>query len=222
MSRADPMPPPLLALDASGEPASAALVTRGGGTACRAAEPGGRAGRVLHGLIAALLAEADLAPSSLAGVVAVRGPGSFTGLRVALAAAQGLALAAGARAGGVESTAALAWASGRPGRVAALVDGGQGRLFVSLHRRDGDRLEVLRPVADLAPEEALELLRREAPEAALVRGRPACLPQLLELGAEPWAGALAGAAAALAGRGLALGPAEPLYLRPPAIRPRRP
>ena len=61
----------------------------------REAAEGERAGTVLHGLVRELLEESGLNPSELACVAAVRGPGSFTGLRVALAAAQGLCLATG-------------------------------------------------------------------------------------------------------------------------------
>ena len=48
-------------------------------------------------LVEAVLAEAGVAASALEIVAAARGPGSFTGLRVGLAFAQGLAAATGAR-----------------------------------------------------------------------------------------------------------------------------
>jgi tRNA threonylcarbamoyl adenosine modification protein YeaZ len=57
------------------------------------------------------------------------GPGSFTGIRVGIAAAQGLAIGWGCELSGMSSLALLAAAS--PGReVAAAVDGGHGELFV--------------------------------------------------------------------------------------------
>jgi tRNA threonylcarbamoyladenosine biosynthesis protein TsaB len=55
-----------------------------------------------------LLRGAGLERAAITGVVATRGPGSFTGIRVALATAQGLAMALGARAHGYSSLLAQA------------------------------------------------------------------------------------------------------------------
>jgi len=57
------------------------------------------------------------------------GPGSFTGIRVGIAAAQGLAIAWKCDIAGMSSLALLA-ASSAEGPVAAAVDGGHGELFV--------------------------------------------------------------------------------------------
>ena len=54
------------------------------------------------------------------------GPGSFTGLRIGIASARGLALALGVPCGGVSTLAALA--AGAPGAV-ALIDARRGELF---------------------------------------------------------------------------------------------
>ena len=59
-------------------------------------------------LVEAVLAEAGIPASALKVVAATRGPGSFTGLRVGLAFAQGLAAATGARPIGLSSLDALA------------------------------------------------------------------------------------------------------------------
>lgn len=58
------------------------------------------------------------------------GPGSFTGIRVGLAAAHGLAIGWGAKVRGMSSLALLAASCGSNGPVAAAVLGGHGELFV--------------------------------------------------------------------------------------------
>ena len=58
------------------------------------------------------------------------GPGSFTGIRVGIAAAQGLAIAWDSQLSGMSSLALLAAGAETHGEVAAAVDGGHGELFV--------------------------------------------------------------------------------------------
>ena len=80
------------------------------------------------------------------------GPGSFTGIRVGLAAAHGLAIGWDAELAGMSSLALLA-ASARTGKpVAAAMAGGHGELFVQ--QFDGDTLEPRSELANLPPSEA--------------------------------------------------------------------
>ena len=58
------------------------------------------------------------------------GPGSFTGIRVAIAAAHGIAIGWNAKLLGFSSLALLAASSGIDGEVAAVMNGGHGELFV--------------------------------------------------------------------------------------------
>jgi tRNA threonylcarbamoyladenosine biosynthesis protein TsaB len=61
------------------------------------------------------------------------GPGSFTGIRVGLAAARGLGLGWGVPVAGYPSTAAVAagaFASGVAGRLAVVLEGGHGEVFM--------------------------------------------------------------------------------------------
>jgi len=58
------------------------------------------------------------------------GPGSFTGIRVAIAAAHGLAIGWGAELLGISSLALLAAGANARGEIAAAITGGHGELFV--------------------------------------------------------------------------------------------
>lgn len=125
---ADPAPQTesktLLALETSSPVGTVALAC--GGTLVERSIPTPRqqTERLLP-LVAELLAEAGLAPADLDAIVFGRGPGSFTGIRIAAALAQGLALAADRPVVAVSSLAALAQRAAREhgaARVLACVD----------------------------------------------------------------------------------------------------
>jgi|TARA_R100000149_G_scaffold65979_2_gene42442 tRNA threonylcarbamoyladenosine biosynthesis protein TsaB len=93
-------------------------------------------------LVEAVLAEAGVAASALEVVAATRGPGSFTGLRVGLAFAQGLAAATGARPIGLSSLDALAVqahlaAPDGPSPIVAVMDARRGQVYLALWGAQG-------------------------------------------------------------------------------------
>jgi tRNA threonylcarbamoyladenosine biosynthesis protein TsaB len=100
----------LLAFDTATDAGSAALVRDGKVLGSRRS----RAVRVLADAHE-LLAGAGLEPRDLDGLVVGTGPGSFTGVRIGLAAARGLALALDLPAAGVSTLDALA--AGAPGAL---------------------------------------------------------------------------------------------------------
>jgi tRNA threonylcarbamoyladenosine biosynthesis protein TsaB len=73
-----------------------------------------------------LLAEAGFAARDLDRIVSGTGPGSFTGIRIGLAAARGLALALGIPLAGVSTLAALR--EGAPGAL-PVIDGSRKEVF---------------------------------------------------------------------------------------------
>jgi tRNA threonylcarbamoyladenosine biosynthesis protein TsaB len=120
---------PVLAFDFGSPTASAALAAAGVPLAARVEARDG-AGDLLR-LISAVLADAGVAPHELGGAVAVAGPGSFTGLRVACATALALGQAWPLAIGGVSTLTALAWsAPAEVQRVVAVVDALRGEWFV--------------------------------------------------------------------------------------------
>lgn len=98
----------VLALDCSGDACSAALL-EGGLLLARRSESlsRGHAERIAP-MLSEILAEAGRAAMALDVVAATVGPGAFTGVRIGLAAAQGIARAAGLQAIGVTVTEAIA------------------------------------------------------------------------------------------------------------------
>lgn len=97
----------LLALDTATEACSAALIL-GDEIRVREDEPGRRAAEVILAMIDALLAEGGVTLSSLDALAFGRGPGGFTGVRLAASVSQGLAFGAGLPVVPVSDLAALA------------------------------------------------------------------------------------------------------------------
>lgn len=100
----------LVALEASTRAASVAVRSQGRVIARSLAAERAHASDLVPAL-AELLDEAGLVPREVEGIVVGTGPGSFTGLRVAVSTALGLARGSGALLYGVPSHAAAAWQS---------------------------------------------------------------------------------------------------------------
>lgn len=97
------------------------------------------------------MVEAMLAGRRPDSILVDCGPGSFTGVRVGLAAARGLGIGWGIPVAGYSSMALIAAASGERGVAVALV-GGHGELFVQEH--GGDPIVPLGELRSLSPAEA--------------------------------------------------------------------
>ncbi|HWW65047.1 MAG TPA: tRNA (adenosine(37)-N6)-threonylcarbamoyltransferase complex dimerization subunit type 1 TsaB [Sphingomonadaceae bacterium] len=141
------------------------------------------------------------------------GPGSFTGVRVGLAAARALGLGWGVPVNGYSSLALIA-AAGRNARetVAVAINGGHGELFVQ--RFAGDPLAEAGPIVSLPPEEAARL----TPDA-LVLGNGAAALVAARGNGEARDAVPRAADLALLPPALAILPASPLYGRAPDARP---
>ena len=85
---------------------------------------------------------------------AARGPGSFTGLRVGLAAVEGFAFANDKLSVGVSTLAAMAWQVGEPNTpLAPMLDARRGEVYCALFERRGEELVELRHPVVLKPAE---------------------------------------------------------------------
>src|SRR5215831_17799674 len=80
--------------------------------------------------------------------VAARGPGSFTGLRVGLAAMEAFAAAHGKPGAGVSTLEALAWKCGPKKQwIAPVIDARRGEVYAAIYRREdiGTLIEIQSP-----------------------------------------------------------------------------
>jgi tRNA threonylcarbamoyladenosine biosynthesis protein TsaB len=141
------------------------------------------------------------------------GPGSFTGIRVAIAAAHGLAIGWNAELHGMSSLALLAAGANSEGEVAAAVAGGHGELFVQ--QFDAMTAKPTSELRNVVPAEAAKLAT-----AALVVGSGAkALVDARGHGEarEAWPSAADSLKLPQALRNL---PAKPVYARAPDARVR--
>lgn len=120
----------LLAIDTSTEALSIALRTEQGTSERGLETVRGQAEQILS-LIDAVLGEAGVRLSQLDGIVAGVGPGSFTGVRISVAVAQGLAYGAGLPVVPVTSLEALAFPVIETGadHVIACLDARMGEIY---------------------------------------------------------------------------------------------
>ena len=96
-----------------------------------------------------LLAGQHATVREIQAIVVVRGPGSFTGIRVGLSTAKGLAEAVGVGIVAVSRLALLAAASGLP-HVLAAVEAGRGEYYVGEYRNGENLGETLLSGAEAA------------------------------------------------------------------------
>ncbi|WP_329741118.1 tRNA (adenosine(37)-N6)-threonylcarbamoyltransferase complex dimerization subunit type 1 TsaB [Dyella sp. A6] len=133
----------LLAIETATESCSVALVH--GDMVIERSEiaPRKHAERVLP-MADALLAEAGLGRHALDGIAVGRGPGAFTGVRLAVSLAQGMALALDLPVVTVSSLAALALeAPDDDAAILAVIDARMGEIYAASYRREAGVLVPL-------------------------------------------------------------------------------
>lgn len=167
-------------------------------------------------MVDAAMREAGLAAGDLEAIAVSLGPGGFTGIRVGLAAAHGIALAAGARLVGVSSFAAVA--ARLEGQALVALDSRRADLYVQLFSPDSEPDAVLpERLGDWLAAHGVKgpvAIAGDAAEAAAaaLSGGARALP-----GTAPDASGVLAAARKILASGAAPALPRALYLRPPDV-----
>lgn len=138
----------ILALEFSSDRRSVALA-RGGVVLAEAAQQTESRATDALGLIEKVLADAKVSRAEIEVIAVGLGPGSYTGIRAALAVAQGWQLALGVKLLGVSSVAAMVWQAQAEkiyGRVNVAVDAQRGEFYLSSWEISADKREEVLPL----------------------------------------------------------------------------
>lgn len=159
--------PAVLALHTT-EPVGSVAVGWGGRIVTGEFTAQGQHAPVLLTSVLALLRDAGLGLEALQGVAVTTGPGSFTGIRVGLATAQGLAAARGWRVFACDSLMArAATRRGAPGPHAVVLDARRGQVYAALYEVAGPLPRPLLTPFAASPEAAAARLAAAAGPAGL-------------------------------------------------------
>jgi tRNA threonylcarbamoyladenosine biosynthesis protein TsaB len=215
----------VLAIDTALEACSAAVLdTSGGITASETAVMTRGHAETLMPLIARVMIRAGIEFGDLDRIAVTTGPGSFTGLRVGISAARGIALAAGKSAIGLSTLAGFAApliADDDSTQVVAAIDARHDHIYLQVFGVNGrtlvgPRTATVRDAARAAMTAPARIIGSAAKKLAAAWPKGAEPPLLVEqLGAPDidWIARLGAAAAE------AHDPPKPLYLRAPDAQP---
>ena len=155
--------PNLLVVDASSSLCSAALLTQGNIYSMVEEQPRRQAQRLLP-LVSEVLAQAGCEKRALQGIAYGRGPGSFTGIRIAASVMQGIALALELPVFGVSSLQAVAAElfkqEAQVKAVLVVMNAHMGEVFWGRFERDGVLCRGLGIERVGSPEECLTEIAR--------------------------------------------------------------
>src|SRR3954462_919534 len=215
----------ILAIDTALEACAAAVIDTERGRMATESLPMERGhAEALMPLIARVMQQADLPFQALDRIGVTTGPGSFTGLRVGIAAARGIALAAGKPAIGLSTLAALATpliAEDDTTHVVAAIDARHDNVYLQVFGIGGrtlvaPRVATIRDAVRAAITGPVRIIGSAARQVAAAWPKGAEPPLQVEHRSAPdidWVARLGAAAAE------GYGPPKPLYLRAPDAQP---
>lgn len=152
----------ILALDTSTDTASIALYGRGRGVLAEETWHSGRQQTVqLLPAVQRIMATLDLATKELSGVAVAIGPGSYSGVRIAVSTAKSIAFSLDVPLWGVPSLDVLAYshAAVTAAQVCAVLNMGRHRIAWALYRTRGTQWKRLTPFANSTAAQMAEAVR---------------------------------------------------------------
>ena len=218
----------ILALETSAKAVSAA-VSEDGKILCSGYQDTGLThSRTLMPIVEHILKNTGLTVADMDAIAVAAGPGSFTGIRIGVAAAKGLAFAADKPAVGVSTLAAMARnVAFCDGLVICAMDARRQQVYNALFEAKDGQLTRLTPDRAIALEELAEELRSDPrPKTVVGDGAKLCLAHLTAAGIpcrlapahlvmqNAISVALEAEAMAAKGKLVSAQALEPVYLRP--------
>lgn len=145
----------ILALESSAKAASCAVLADGELLASAWQAAGLTHSRTLLPMVEGMLKNSELTMEAMDAVAVAAGPGSFTGLRIGIAAVKGLAWAAEKPCIPVSTLVAMAWPLAHlEGSIVCAMDARRQQIYNAVFLADGGALERLREDRALSLEEA--------------------------------------------------------------------
>ena len=218
----------VLALETSAKAVSAAVTEDGKVLASGYQDTGLTHSRTLMPIVEHILKNTDLTVQDCDVIAVAAGPGSFTGIRIGVSAAKGLAFAADKPAVGVSTLAAMARnVAFCDGLVVCAMDARRQQVYNALFEAKDGQLTRLTPDRAIALEELAEELRSDPrPKTVVGDGARLCFAHLTEAGIScrlapaqlvmqnAMSVALEAEAMAAEGKLVSAQALEPVYLRP--------
>ena len=132
----------------------------------------------------ALLKACGLTPAQVDLIAVAAGPGSFTGLRIGVATAKGLAWAAEKPCAGCSTLASMAWnLAGFSGQVCVAMDARRHQIYNARFQVDGTQPHRLTPDRAIALEDLVaELQGTQSPQLVVGDGAQLCYDALTAAG----------------------------------------
>lgn len=218
----------ILSLESSAKPSSVAVCRDGELLGLYFQNSGLNHSHTLMKMAEALLQNLGVAPSELGLVAVSHGPGSFTGVRIGVSAAKGLAWGLGIPVCGVSTLEAMAYQATEPGLILSpVMDARRGQVYNALFEwREGTLVRLREdraiPLDDLAADIASDAFASTLPVCLIGDGTSIAHEHFLSLGINHripqnlvrWQTAYGVALAAAAAGSVPAAELEPRYLRP--------